>query len=81
MSARDEVVNGLSEHACCFSEEDAKRMVEAHEHELAEQIRKQTARSNLIRPEHADAWESGLDCAASLIDPFDENGEPKPLTR
>ena len=35
MSAREEVLNGLSEHACCFSEEDAKRMVDAFERSIA----------------------------------------------
>lgn len=44
MSARDEVMNGLSEHACCFSDEDAKRMVDAFAHELAEKQRAEQTR-------------------------------------
>lgn len=43
MSARDELVNALTEHACCFSEEDAKRMVDAFAHELAEKVRTEGA--------------------------------------
>lgn len=53
------------------------KLIDAYAHELAETIRKQTARGNLIRPEHEEAWEAGLDCAASLIDTLDEDGEPK----
>jgi hypothetical protein len=39
MSARDDLISSLTEHACCFSEEDAKRMVDAFAHELAEKQR------------------------------------------
>lgn len=65
MSARDEVLNGLSEHVCCFSEEDAKRMVDALVHEVAEQIRQ----------ESSDQWERGnqdwdTHDAADFIDPL-----------
>lgn len=41
MSARDELIAGLVEHACCFAEEDAKRMVDAFARELAGQLRDQ----------------------------------------
>lgn len=53
------------------------KLIDAYAHELAEKIRKQTARGNLIRPEHEEAWEAGLYCGADLIDPLDEDGEPK----
>lgn len=39
MSARDDLIAGLVEHACCFSEEDATKLVDAFAHELAEQQR------------------------------------------
>jgi hypothetical protein len=65
VTARDEVVNGLAEHACCFTEEDAKRMIDALAHELAEQIRQ----------ESSDQWDRGnqdwdTHDAADLIDPL-----------
>lgn len=63
-SARDEVVNGLVEHACCFSAEDATRMVDAFAHELAEQIRFEFVNDG---PD-GDQWRTPLD-AAALIDP------------
>lgn len=62
MSARDEVLNGLSEHACCFSEEDAERMVDALLHEEAEHLRDE-------RPQHNPDWQCWGD-AADLIDPL-----------
>lgn len=43
-SARADLVNGLAEHACCFSEDDAKLMVAAFAHELAEKQRAEQAR-------------------------------------
>jgi hypothetical protein len=39
VSARDDLISGLAGHACCFSEEDAERMVDAFAHELAEKQR------------------------------------------
>jgi hypothetical protein len=39
VSARDDLIAGLVEHACCFSEEDAKRMVDGFASEMAEQQR------------------------------------------
>lgn len=64
-SARVDLANGLAEHACCFSEDDAKVMVAAFAHELAEQIRQ----------ESSDQWERGnqdwdTDDAANFIDPL-----------
>jgi hypothetical protein len=44
MSARDELIAGLVDHACCFSDEDAKRMTDAFAHELAEQQRAEQER-------------------------------------
>lgn len=67
MSARDDLINGLVEHACCFSEEDAKRMVDALAHELAEQQRDE-------RPQYNPDWQSSGD-AADLIDPL--KGAPR----
>lgn len=48
MSARDEVIDGLSEHACCFSEEDAKRLVDAHRDEVALEIGRDALRDGLV---------------------------------
>jgi hypothetical protein len=39
VSARDELIAALEEHACCFTPEDAARMVDAFAHELFEQTR------------------------------------------
>ena len=36
---------------------------------LAEKIRRETARRNLIREEHAEAWEAGLHRGADVITP------------
>lgn len=69
MSARDDLIAGLVEHACCFSEEDAKRMVDAFAHELAERLR------NVHGSGEGDAW-NWWDAAdipaacADLIDPL-----------
>lgn len=38
-SARAALIDGLAEHACCFTPEDAERMVDAFAHELFEQTR------------------------------------------
>ena len=83
MSARDKLYEAMASGWSLTHAEAANlyRVVDdvlsVHAHELAEEIRKQTARGNLIRPEHEDAWEAGLDCAADLIDPLDETGKPK----
>ena len=50
-------------------------LLREHAHELAEKIRKQTARGNLIRPEFAQAWEQGLHVGADLIDPEEHDEE------
>lgn len=68
VSARDEVVNGLSEHACCFSEEDAKRMVDALAHELAEEIRTWVREGGAGAPEYGSS--ENVSEAADLIDPL-----------
>ncbi|MET8585715.1 hypothetical protein ABZX39_33330 [Streptomyces collinus] len=51
----------------------ANAVADDYAHSLAEVIRKQTARGNLIRDEFAQAWEQGLHVGADLIDP--ENKE------
>lgn len=51
------------------------RLLDEYAHELAEQIRKQTARGNLIREEFADPWEMGLLRASDVIDPWPD-GDP-----
>jgi hypothetical protein len=66
MSARDDLVNGLTEHACCFSEEDAQRMADAFAHELAEKIRT-TVPPTAITP--GGPYTDGVTWAADLIDP------------
>lgn len=48
MSARDDVVKGLEEHACCFSDEDAKRMTDAHRDEVALGIGRDALRDGLV---------------------------------
>jgi len=47
----------------------ANAALDDYAHSLAEVIRKQTARGNLIRTEFAQAWEQGLHVGADLIDP------------
>jgi hypothetical protein len=61
MSSRDDLINGLTEHACCFSEQDAKRMADAFAHELAERLRDE-------RPQYNPDWHC-WGAAADLIDP------------
>ncbi|MFI8535364.1 hypothetical protein ACIGMX_34605 [Streptomyces aquilus] len=53
-----------------MSRASADELIDAFAHELAEQIRKQTARRNLIREEFADPWEMGLLRASDVIDPW-----------
>lgn len=48
MSARDDVISGLAEHACCFSEEDAERRVDAHRDEVALAIGRDVLRDGLV---------------------------------
>jgi hypothetical protein len=65
LSARAVLVEGLAEHACCFTEEDAEKLVDAFAHELAEQL----------RASGRDDYCVGMDCCsqhggvANLIDP------------
>lgn len=66
VSARDALIAGLVEHACCFSEEDATRMVDAFAHELAEEIRT-TVPPTAITP--GGPYTNGVRWAADLIDP------------
>lgn len=77
-NARDEVVNGLVEHACCFSMEDATRMVDAFAHELAEQQRAWAAAENSKPGGLDDSYDNGVVDGASqvadLIDPL--KGKP-----
>jgi hypothetical protein len=47
----------------------AREFLNRHAHALAERARRQTARRNFIRPEYADAWDSGLHRGADEIDP------------
>jgi hypothetical protein len=67
MSAREELISGLSEHACCFSEGDAQKMVDAFAHKLAERLRDE-------RPQYNPDWQC-WDDAANLIDPL--KGTPR----
>lgn len=39
MSAREELFKGLIEHACCFDDEEADKLLDAFAHELAERQR------------------------------------------
>lgn len=69
VSARDDLINGLTEHACCFSEQDAKRMADAFAHELAQKIRA-TVPPTAITP--GGPYTDGVDWAADQIDPAKE---------
>lgn len=66
-SARDDLISGLKEHACCFSEEDATRMIDAFAHELAEQIRDEAHRRARIGERALSIYALDL---ADLIDPL-----------
>jgi len=65
VSAQDHLILALAEHPCCFSTEDAEKLVNAYAHELAEKIRA-SGRNDVC---------AGVDCcqphggAADLIDP------------
>lgn len=72
MSAREELIGALAEHACCFTEEDAKRMVDAFAHELAEQIR--TAMNG---DDPDNMWVVTAYDAATLVDPQARTKEPR----
>jgi hypothetical protein len=48
VSARDDLVAALVEHACCFSTEDAQRLVDAHRDEVALEIGRDALRDGLI---------------------------------
>lgn len=86
-SARDEVVDALSEHACCFSEKDAKRMVDALVNEVAEQIRKSpeddreplihSGLTDVLPERHPDAHQcvycDGAECSEMLHCENNEN--------
>lgn len=48
MSARDDLVNGLIEHACCFSPEDGERLVDAHRDEVALEIGRDALGDDLL---------------------------------
>lgn len=47
MSARDDLTSGLTEHACCFSDERAAKMVDAHRDEVALEIGRDALRDGL----------------------------------
>lgn len=80
MSARDRLAEALQNPGLVgYDEEGAAELIDAFAHELAKKIRKQTARGNLIREEFADPWEMGLLRASDVIEPRDEDGEPKTI--
>lgn len=76
MSAREELISALSEHACCFTEEDAERMVDAFAHELAAQQRTFVRRQGENPLHYGSAhWAMvGVDEAADFIDPYKSAG-------
>jgi hypothetical protein len=64
VSEQQDLTDALAEHPCCFSREDAEKLVNAFAHELAEKIRQ----------EGSDQWTRGnqdwdTHDAADLIDP------------
>ena len=67
-SARADLVNGLAEHACCFSEDDAKLMVAAFAHELAE---KQRARAQAEFEKDVYIDELSMRFMGTVIDSID----------
>jgi hypothetical protein len=76
MSARDRLTEALMNPGLVgLRREEADELIDGFAHELAEKIRKQTARGNLIRVEFADPWEMGLLRASDVIDPWPD-GEP-----
>ena len=58
---------------------EAQKLIDAFAHALAERIRKQTARGNMIREEFADPWEMGLLRASDVIDPWPDGEEAGPM--
>ena len=44
VSAREELFRGFIEHACCFDDEEANKLIDAFAHELAERQRAEQAR-------------------------------------
>ena len=48
MSTRDDLIAGLAGHACCFSEEDAQRLVDAHRDEVALEIGRDALRDGVV---------------------------------
>lgn len=71
-AAEDDLFESLTE-GYRNSPDSARQLIDNFARELAETIRKQTARGNMIRPEFEQAWEQGLHVGADLIDP--ENRE------
>jgi hypothetical protein len=72
MSARDDLISGLAGHACCFSEEDAKRMVDAFAHELAEKQRV-AAKAEFDRDVYID--ELSMQFTGKVIDLIDPEAQ------
>ena len=67
MSAREELFKGLIEHACCFDDEEANKLIDGFAHELAEQQRA-SGRDDYC-------WGTRCECGqhggvADLIDPL-----------
>lgn len=45
VSAQQALIDALAEHPCCFSREDAEKLVDAVAHSLAEKIRADDTRA------------------------------------
>lgn len=74
MSAYSDLIVALAEHPCCFSDDDAKKLVDAFAHELAEKIRQDAA--SRWAPNGKGVYAVGVEDAlegqtrgADLIDP------------
>ena len=48
VNARDDLIAGLVEHACCFSEEDAQRLVVGHRDQVALEIGRDALKDGLV---------------------------------
>lgn len=66
VSAREELFKGLIEHACCFDDEEANKLIDAFAHELAEKIRAAAPPTAITS---GGPYTNGVAWAANLIDP------------
>lgn len=66
VSARDDLINALTEHACCFSEGDATRMVDAFAQELSETTPAALHCGQQRQPHGVHLWETAEGAAGAV---------------